>query len=72
MGRLIPTGVPNQGHPMDLEYTGSGQKMKCFMVCACGWRTEIESFRHPWSLIETRVRAQRHLEELGIESEKNE
>jgi hypothetical protein len=38
------------------------------MVCECGWKIEIESFRHPWSLIETRVRMRKHMEELGLSS----
>lgn len=68
MGRLIPTGLPNQGHSIDFEYTGEDKDMKCFMVCECGWKIEIESFRHPWSLIETRVRMRKHMDELGLSS----
>jgi len=67
MGRLIPTGIPNQGHSIDFEYTGQDKDMKCFMFCECGWKIEIESFRHPWSLIETNVRVKKHMEEIGIE-----
>ena len=68
MGHLIPTGLPNQGHSINFEYTGQDKDMKCFMVCECRWKIEIESFRHPWSLIETRVRLRKHMEELGIET----
>ena len=48
------------------EYVGEDKDKKCFMVCECGWKIEIESFRHPWSLIETRVRMRKHMEELGL------
>ncbi len=67
MGRLIPTGLPNQGHSIDFEYAGEDEVKKCFMVCECGWKIEIESFRHPWSLIETRVRMRAHMKELGLD-----
>ncbi|MFZ9222847.1 MAG: hypothetical protein ACO23S_06265 [Candidatus Nanopelagicaceae bacterium] len=67
MGRLIPTGVPNRGHQMDFVYEGEGEAQKCFMTCECGWRIEIESFRHPWSLIEVKARSRRHMQELGLE-----
>jgi hypothetical protein len=68
MGKLIPTGLPNQGHSVDFEYVGDGKGMKCFMVCQCGWKIEIESFRHPWSLIETKVRLREHMKDLGLKS----
>ena len=42
MGRLIPTGLPNQGHSIDFEYVGEDKDKKCFMVCECGWKIEIE------------------------------
>jgi hypothetical protein len=68
MGKLIPTGLPNQGHSVDFEYVGENKDMKCFMVCQCGWKIEIESFRHSWSLIETKVRLREHMEDLGLKS----
>lgn len=68
MGKLIPTGLPNQGHSIDFKNLGVGEAEKCFMVCECGWETEIESFRHSWSLIETRVKMQKHMKELGLGS----
>ena len=68
MGKLIPTGLPNQGHSIDFKNLGVGESEKCFMVCECGWETEIESFRHPWSLIETKVRLRKHMEDLGLKS----
>ena len=40
------------------------------MVCECGWKIEIESFRHPWSLIETRVRMRKHMQELGLDDDR--
>jgi hypothetical protein len=69
MGRLIPTGLPNQGHSIDFEYVGEDKAKKCFMVCECGWKIEIESFRHPWSLIETKVRMRKHMQELGLDDD---
>lgn len=68
MGRLIPSGLPNQGHEMDFEYVGKGKQQKCLMRCNCGWQVEIESYRHPWSLIEIKVRTRKHMQELGLES----
>jgi hypothetical protein len=67
VGRLIPSGLPNQGHSIDFEYVDENTELKCFMVCECGWKIEIESFRHPWSIIETRVRLRRHMQELGLQ-----
>jgi hypothetical protein len=66
MGHLIPTGSPNQGHSVDFEYVGEDKSQKCYMVCECGWKIEIESFRHPWSLIETKVRMRKHMEDMGL------
>ena len=66
MGRLIPTGLPNQGHSRDFEYSGEDRNKKCFMVCESGWRVELETFRHQWSLIETKVRVRKHMEEMGL------
>ncbi len=68
MGHLIPTGTPNQGHSIDFKYIYEGKFEKCFMVCECGWEVEIESYRHSWSLIETKVRLRKHMQELGLES----
>ena len=65
MGKIIPTGIPNSGHSITFEYVGDDVEQRCFMVCECSWKIEIESFRHPWSLIETRVQLQRHMEETG-------
>jgi hypothetical protein len=69
MARLIPAGLPNQGHSIDFEYEGEDRAKKCFMVCECGWKIKIESFRHPWSLIETRVKIRTHMKELGLDSD---
>ena len=69
MGRLIPSGLPNQGHAIDFEYVGEKRDLKCYMVCECSWKIEIESFRHPWSIIETRVRLRKHMKELGLQSD---
>lgn len=65
MGRLLPTGLPNQGHSVYFEILDEGHVEKCFMVCQCGWRVEIETFRRPWSMIETKVRMRKHLEDMG-------
>ena len=67
MGRLIPTGAPNRGHSIDFEYIGTGKAQKCFMVCQCGFKVEIESFRHPWSLIESNVRFRKHMQKIGLQ-----
>lgn len=66
MGHLIPTGVSDQGHSITFDYIGEGDEQKCFMRCVCDWSIEIESFRHPWSITESRVRFQRHMEDLGL------
>lgn len=64
MGRLISTGISNQGHPMDFRYVGEGADQKCFMCCECGWEVEIKSFRHSWSLMEINVKNRKHLQSL--------
>jgi hypothetical protein len=38
------------------------------MVCICGWETDIDSFQHPWSVIEVKVKANQHLAKFGITS----
>jgi len=68
MGHLIPTGIPNQGYSINFEYIGDGENQTCLMICECGWKTKIESFRHPWSIIETKVKVRKHMEELGLSS----
>lgn len=67
MGRLIPISSPNQKHAIDFEYVGAGKVQKCFMFCKCGFRVEIESFRKPWSLIESNVKFRKHMKEVGLE-----
>ena len=72
MGRLIATGVEFEGHSVTFQYLGLGVEQKCLMNCACGWSVYIDSFKESWSLIETKVRFQRHLKELGnISDEQN-
>lgn len=66
MGDLISTGISDQGHSITFEYVGEGAEQKCFMKCVCGWSTEIESSMHPWSLIETKVKFQKHLDDLAL------
>lgn len=67
MGHLIPTEIEDQGHQISFEYIGNDTDHNCFAVCLCGWRTEIESFRNPWSVIEVKVKVTKHFEELGIQ-----
>jgi hypothetical protein len=67
VGRLIPTGAPNLGHSIDFEYVGTGRAQKCFMDCQCGFRVEIEFFRHSWSVIEINVRFRKHMLEVGLQ-----
>lgn len=57
---MIPNSKPRC---LGFKRTGLGENQKCFMVCNCGAEIEIESFRHSWSIIETRVRWAKHLEE---------
>ncbi len=62
MGKLIR--IPsNSGPNNELIYEGEGESKKCFIVCECGTRMEIGSFRHSWSIIETRVKWEAHLKE---------
>ena len=67
MGHLIPTEIEDQGHQISFEYQGQDANQKCLSICTCGWRTEIESFRHPWSFIEVKVRVREHFEALGLQ-----
>lgn len=60
MGKLIPIPA-NSGPTIKITYEGTGKDQKCFIDCECGARMEIESFRHSWSIIETRVRWEQHL-----------
>jgi len=66
MGHLIATGVEEQGHQISFEYVGKESKQRCFALCNCGWKVEIESFLNPWSVIEVKVRVARHFEEVEI------
>lgn len=66
MGHLIPTGLPNQGHSVVFDYVGEDEAKKCYMICACSWKIEIGSFRHSWSIMETRFRMRKHMEEIGL------
>lgn len=68
MGYLIPTEVDNSGHIFTFEYPVSGSSITCWMLCSCGWTTNIESFEHSWSVIETKVSATKHLIDFGISS----
>ncbi|MCX6403050.1 MAG: hypothetical protein NT032_03865 [Actinobacteria bacterium] len=72
MGKLI--GIQSESGPANkLVYEGVDESQRCFidcecgarieMICICGAQIEIESFRHSWSIIETRVRWERHLED---------
>jgi uncharacterized membrane protein YecN with MAPEG domain len=48
---------------VEFKRVGELKDEKCFMICICGAQIQIESFRHSWSIIETRVRWERHLED---------
>jgi len=67
MGRLIATGADRHGHSVDFEYTGEAEARKCHMVCTCGWRTEITAFRGPGSIIESRLKFEKHMKENGLD-----
>jgi hypothetical protein len=68
MGRLVPTGFESEGHKFDFEYKTGQSDIGCQMVCICGWETDINSFQHPWSVIEVKVKANQHLAKFGITS----
>ena len=66
MGRLLPTGFESEGHKFEFRYITDKSDEGCEMVCLCGWVTDIESFRHSWSVIEVKVKANQHLAKFGI------
>jgi hypothetical protein len=66
MGYLIPTEVDNSGHIFTFEYPVSGSSIRCSMLCSCGWTTNIKSYEHSWSVVETKVSANEHLIAFGI------
>jgi hypothetical protein len=66
MGRLLPTGAPNLGHAMDFEYQGLEPSLTCELQCQCGWKTEIKSFRKPWSILEVKMKVKNHMSDLGL------
>ena len=66
LGNLISLRFELNGHGLDFSYSVSEDTQKCEMVCKCGWRTKIESFDKPWSIIEVKHRAAEHFESFGI------
>jgi hypothetical protein len=64
-GRLIMTGVHEPGHSHVLRYEGSGHEERCHLICECGAKLEIESFRHSWSTMEVRYKYGSHLNEFS-------
>ena len=68
MGHPISTGFSKKDHEISFLYEGEDKQQRCFMVCKCGWKIEIQSFRHPWSLVEIKVKRIRHIRELGLSS----
>ena len=66
MGRLIATGVDNNGHKFDFIYSDSADgSAKCHMVCSCGWSEEMTS-KGPWAVVESGSRSRRHLRDVGV------
>jgi hypothetical protein len=41
MGRLIPTGLPNQGHSVDFEYVGEDKDKKCSWSVNVGGKLKL-------------------------------
>jgi hypothetical protein len=68
MGGLLPTDFETNGHKFDFQYLQSSQINSCLMLCACGWYTNIDTFQHSWSVIEVKVRVQKHLADYGLTS----
>jgi hypothetical protein len=68
MGRLLPTDFETSGHKFDFQYLQSNQLNICLMSCACGWDTNIDTFQHSWSVIEVKVKVQKHLADCGLTS----
>ena len=67
MGQMIATGAARHGHSVDFQYTGEAETRQCFMVCTCGWSTEITAFRGPGSIIESRLKFEKHMKEIGFD-----
>ena len=42
LAKLISTNFAFQGHGFDFEYSSEDGDKRCFMVCACGWKTNIK------------------------------
>ena len=68
MGRLLPTDFETNGHKFVFQYLQSSQVNSCLMLCACGWDTNIDTFQHSWSVIEVKVKVQKHLADCGLTS----
>lgn len=68
LARLISTSFAFQGHGFEFEYSSEDGEKRCFMVCICGWKTNIGSFQNPWSVTEVKVKGNDHLKSKGIES----
>jgi hypothetical protein len=54
------------GHGFDFSYLSLDDLETCEMLCKCGWRTNIESFDKPWSIIEVGFKAKEHLGVYGV------
>lgn len=68
MGRLLPTDFETSGHKFNFQYFQSNQVNSCLMSCACGWDTNIDTFQHSWSVIEVKVKVEKHLADCGVTS----
>ena len=67
LARLISTNFAYQGHGFEFEYSNEDDDERCFMICTCGWKTNIGSFTNPWSVTEVKVKGNNHLKSEGIE-----
>ena len=67
LARLFSTNFAYQGHGFEFEYLSEDGDETCFMVCTCGWKTNIGSFQNPWSVTEVKVKGNDHLKSEGIE-----
>ncbi len=67
LARLISTNFAFQGHGFEFEYSSEDGEKRCFMVCICGWKTNIGSFQNPWSVTEVKTKGNQHLNSVGVE-----
>ena len=44
MGKIILTGISWGSHKFSLNYPYVNGKVKCFVICTCGYQVEILNF----------------------------